>query len=171
VEILWPPQGLGGHRSNRSGMRNKLVAALVVAVAGVAGLGAVRAAERSQDRSVCRGYTEGLVLGPDGQGLPLNRQPASYRQALDRCVAIRSSHRAGPLGLFGVTTTGKAAASCDRAWTRLGSLSATNPSAVDGWGEGYGIHGRLDPTSPADRQRYLDACIPSRARELGQHRD
>jgi hypothetical protein len=164
-------KGLARHRSNRSGMRAKLVAVLLVVV-GVVGLdAAVRAAERSHDRSVCRDYTEGLVLGSNGRGLPLSRQPASYREALDRCIGIRGSHRAGPFGLSGVTVTGQAAASCDRAWTRLGSLSATNPAAADSWGEGYGIHGRLDPTSPADRQRYLDACIPSRARELNQHQD
>ena len=63
--------------------------------------------------------------------------------------------------------TDRAAGSCERRWLRYGDwLAQGNPFAAQSLLDEFGIGARLDPSNAADRESFVDACIPIRAAQL-----
>jgi hypothetical protein len=125
--------------------------------------------QRWRDPFHCWGWTPGKTLdGPDGHSgnaLPMAQQPEAFHRAVERCVQLRRKHRSG---LFGSRTLGdRAALSCERRWDTLMELEGGNGLAADAYLEIYGLP-RLDPSRVADKDRFMDACVPIRTRELDQ---
>jgi hypothetical protein len=152
-------------------MKKIVVVLVVVGAVYAGGALAVGAAQRRGDPGHCWGWTPGKILdgpgGASGNPLPMAQQPEAFRQAVDRCVELRRAHRSG---LFGTRTLGdRAALSCERRWGSLVEhLEGGNTVAADAFLEMYGLSERLDPSRVADKERFMDACVPLRTRQLEQ---
>ncbi len=152
--------------------RKILISLFMLGTVVMGGLFALGAIHRWNDPHHCWGWTPGKLLdgpgGQSGEALPMSKQPESFRAAVDRCVQQRRAHRSGPLGAFR-TRGDRAALSCERRWSSFEDwLRQGNPVAAHGVALSYGITDRLDPASPGDRERFMESCVPIRARELRQ---
>lgn len=141
-----------------------LVSLITVASLGVGGLFVLGALRRWNDPQHCWGWTPFKQLDASGNPLPMSEQPWSFRAAVERCIEQRRAHRSGPFGAF-VTREGRAALSCERRWGQFQELIAQDHPA-ESLPVSYAIRDRLDPSSLAHKERFMEACVPIRTREL-----
>ena len=152
-------------------MRKIVIVLVVVGAVYAAGALTVGATQRWGDPGHCWGWTPGKILdgpgGVSGNPLPMAQQPEAFRHAVERCIELRRAHRSG---FFGTRTLGdRAALSCERRWSWLVEyLEGDNVVAAGAFLEMYGLSERLDPSRGSDKERFMDACVPLRTRQLEQ---
>lgn len=134
--------------------RPTLLAVALVALSIPAMLFGLSRDQRWDDWDDCRSWSVPVAA---------DAEPEYHRRAVDLCVEGRRAYRSGLFGLWS-NRESRAAGRCGALWAAVEIPPRASPWFLDAPGR-YGITVPLSPT-PADRERFMDACVPARTAEL-----